>query len=213
MSLIASRGGGSVPPLEPGTYQAVCCGVIDLGRQYSEKFDKTAPKVLIMWDIVGETVEIDGVPAPRRLFKQYTNSLDERSTLAKDINSWRGQPFSPDELKAFDLRRLLNVGCQLSVVHEQRPDGRAFVNIAAVIGLPKGMQIPPMSEAICYDADDHDAAVFARLPEWVQDRIKQSEQWKASGAGGAIQREALPFDEPPEIDTIGGSFGNGELPF
>ena len=190
MSLIATRGGEALPKLEPGTYQAVCCGVVDLGRQYSEQWDKTAPKVLIMWDVVGETVEIDGVEQPRRLSKQYTNSLNEKSNLAKDINAWRGKPFTAEELKAFDLRRLINVGCQLSVVHETRTD-KTYVNIAAIIGLPKGIKLDPLSEPIIYDADDHDEVQFQRLPEWVQNIIKNSEQW--------IERyhptaEALPFD-------------------
>ena len=206
MSLMVKENTNNIPKLEAGTYQAVCCGVVDLGRQFSETWQKWQDKILLMFDVVGETVNVDGVDMPRRLSKQYTNSRNERSNFARDIKAWR--KIGQADFAALNPAELINAGCQLSVVHETRDD-KTFVNVDAIIGLPKGVTVQPMSEPVIYDADDHDETAFARLPEWVQNRIKQSEQWKAR------EMVALPFDETPDelLDPENGTFGGNELPF
>ena len=60
---IKDRARPKVPLVEPGVYMAICVGVIDLGEQYSEKFKNYAPKLRIVWELVGETVEVDGEQA------------------------------------------------------------------------------------------------------------------------------------------------------
>ena len=71
MSLtVSEKSGPSAPPIPAGTYLAVCSMMIDLGLQYNERFGNTSPKVLIGWEIPGETIEIDGEEKPRMISKQ-----------------------------------------------------------------------------------------------------------------------------------------------
>ena len=57
---IKDRAKPKVPPVEAGVYMAVCIGFIDLGEQYSEKFKNYSCKGMYVWELPGETVEIDG---------------------------------------------------------------------------------------------------------------------------------------------------------
>ena len=53
MSLkIKKKSGSSVPPMEAGTYPAVCVGIVDLGEQYNEAFKKYTDKMLFIWEIL-----------------------------------------------------------------------------------------------------------------------------------------------------------------
>ena len=61
MSLIAKESSGSkFPPIEEGVYVATVYSVVDLGEQYSEKFEKSSRKILITWEIQDLQIEIDG---------------------------------------------------------------------------------------------------------------------------------------------------------
>ena len=56
MSLTLSRSAeGNFEPVSEGTHIARCVQIIDLGHQYSEKYDKWAPKVMYRWEVYDET--------------------------------------------------------------------------------------------------------------------------------------------------------------
>ena len=68
MGLIAkSESGIEFKKLEDGVYTAVSSMLIDLGIQNNEKFGKKQRKIIIVWQIIGETIEIDGEEKPRRI--------------------------------------------------------------------------------------------------------------------------------------------------
>ena len=69
---IKDRAKPKLPPLEPGVYIAVCVGVIDLGEQYSEKFKNYRNEVQFVWELAGETVEVDGEVKPRQLSRTFS---------------------------------------------------------------------------------------------------------------------------------------------
>lgn len=179
MSLTVNEGAASAIPLLPeDVYPAVCSMLVDLGDQYSEKFGKTSRKVLIGWELPTEKLD-NG--EPRRLSNTYTASLNAKGNLRKDLISWRGRDFTPDELKAFDLRNIVGVPCMISVIHKLGQDGQKRAVIGGVMKLPKGM-VPsaPSVEPTIFDLDAPDAAArLGELPEWIQTRVKESETWKA----------------------------------
>lgn len=99
MSLkIKKKSGSSVPPMDAGTYPAVCVGIVDLGEQYSATFKKYNDKVLVIWEIPSQTIEIDGEDKPRWLSKDFSASLHEKSNLYQMLVSWRGKAFTEAEL-------------------------------------------------------------------------------------------------------------------
>jgi hypothetical protein len=70
---------------------------------------------------------------------RYTLSLNEKATLRKHLEAWRGKLFTPAELEGFDLENLLGANCQLQVIHNLSDQGRTFANIQAIVPLGKGM--------------------------------------------------------------------------
>lgn len=198
MSLFASAESTTkFPPLEAGTYLARAYGLIDLGMQHSDQYDKDQHKILIMWELPTETVETENGTDTRVLSKQYTCSLSENAHLRKDLEAWRGRKFTDEELRGFDLRKILGVPCQLSVVPTER-NGKTYTNIGAVVGLPKGTTIPDQVHGkLIFDLDEEGAyQAMEILPEWIQQRIKESETFKS------LVRNAMPEVTPDDFEDI-----------
>lgn len=187
--------------LEAGTYQAVCVGVIDLGEQYSAAFDSTSRKVLIQFEIPAENyTDNEGVAHARIQSATYTASLGAKANLRKVLEAWRGKPFTEEELKGFDLKHILGVGCMINIIHKQSKEGKEFASISSVMKLPKGTPSPetltkPVLFAIDEDTKEEEINIF---PEWIANRIKESETWKKlcdmrANTFQDISEEDIPF--------------------
>lgn len=180
MSLtVEEKSGVSVPPLAEDTYPAVCYALVDLGEQYSATFDKYSRKVCIGWEIIGETITIDGEEVPRTFFNTYTASLSQKAQLRKDLTSWRGKEFTPEELEGFNLRNIVGVPCMVQIVHRKSADGsRTYANLASVTKIPRGYKVPHGElEPMIFDIEENDPADVEKLPQWMQDKIKASRTW------------------------------------
>ena len=224
MSLIINEGASTTIPLLPeDVYPAVCNMLVDLGEQYSEKFDKLSRKVLIGWELPGEVLENGET---RRLSNTYTASLNSKGNLRKDLISWRGRDFTVDELKKFDLRNIVGAPCMLSVIHREGQNGK-YAAIGGIMKMPKGMPLPTLSNGyIILDLDEEGVEEkMEALPEWIQTRIKESETWKhlqesidereyakAEQAGKAEDSTAAPVPvNTALVEELNGS--NEPLPF
>jgi hypothetical protein len=165
MSLITSQGDGQdFKQVPPGTYSAICIGLIDLGIQAGEYEGKRTERkqVLLRWELPTEPMD-DGQPMILSAF--LTNSLNEKAKLRHWLEAWRGRAFTKDELAGFDLRNIIGKPCMLSVIHNEKD--KAKVN--AVMALPKGMTVPPMhNKPLIYDVDNPSGDVFAALPGGIQ---------------------------------------------
>ncbi len=194
------KGGGSYPPIKEDTHHAICYGLFDLGTQYIETFNKSIHKILLMWEIPEERLDIeqDGVKKnlPRVISKKYTLSLHRKAELRKDLEAWRGKSFTDEELKGFNLQNLLGVNCMLQVLHKTK-DGKTFANIASIIPLIKGMQkkqgeIPQKY----FSFEEHHTNIPEGTPDWITDMIKASNEWDVAAIGGQ-ENGGFPEDEAP----------------
>lgn len=200
MSLITSAACESaIAPIEAGTYPAVCYGLIDIGWQYNETFKKSAPKVVILWEIPSEKVEIGGEAVSRALSQTYTASLNEKATLRRDLIAWRGRDFTDAELERFDLRNIVGTTCLLNVVHKEK-NGRTFADVGAIMKMPRGMDAPAGTlPQIIFDMEESDLSLLDQMPEWIAKRAKQSESYKKrldgmkEAADGDVDDGELPF--------------------
>lgn len=194
---IKDRAKPKVPPVAEGVYMAICVGVIDLGEQYSEMFKSYSNKVKIVWELVGETFEVDGEQKPRQLSKDFTISSSAKSKLREFISTWNTKTYSDDEFSEVDLFDLLGKACQVSVVHNESHE---YANVNSVMALPKGFPIPTtQTELMGWDMEAWDDEAFKKLPEWYQEQIKKSTQY---------QKEHAPTDsievksQPTEVCPI-----------
>jgi len=179
MAIIATDngGGGDFKPVPQGTHLAICNMVVDLGKQRKEwqGQERVRPEIFIRWELPNERLEWtdkDGHPkeGPMVIGQTYTLALNDRANLRRDLEAWRGRAFTPDELKGFDVAKLLGKPCMVTVTHNEK-QGRIYANVSGVAGLPKGIEKPERTEIdpILYDDEHPDA--WNHLPEWLQKKI------------------------------------------
>lgn len=137
--VISDSGGGKREPTPTGAIPAVCSNYYDLGMQPGFEPGTFSHKVAILWEL-GETLK-DGEFAGKRftISKTYTASLNEKATLCKTLESWRGRPFTAEEKRGFDMEGIVGKPCLLNIVAKSRPDGTTTADVAAVMPLPKGV--------------------------------------------------------------------------
>lgn len=212
MSMIASDNGGSnIPKLEGGVYTAISSAMIDLGFQTSEKFQKTQRKFMMIWNVTGEEVEVNGEKLPRTITKEYSYSLNEKSTLRKDLQAWRGKVFTDEELQGFNLLNVLNKACQLQIILEEK-NGKQYNNIASIMALPKGSNIETLNNTYHFDLEDTATWTnWDKIPQWIQDKVKKAENYVSTGLEKYVTQyeEAVKEMETTDADLI----ASDDLPF
>ena len=131
MPIIVKAGGDFIPAPE-GLQQAVCCDIVDMGMidgQWGAKH-----MVQLRW----LSSELNEKGEPFLIVKRYTCSLHKKSSLRPALEAWRGRAFTEDELRGFDLEKLLGINCQIQIVHEKKGD-TTYANVQAIVPLGKGM--------------------------------------------------------------------------
>jgi hypothetical protein len=178
MALTVSEGAGNYTPPDQGTYSARLVQLVDLGHQTSvwEGQEKTAHKILLTFEITdAENRRTDGTA--HTISRRYTASLHPKAGLRKLLESWRGRPFTADELKSFDLKTLLGVPCLVGIIHETKGD-KTFANLSSIMRLPKGFAPGPDTEPLVhFDLNEPDWQVFAQLSSRLQDQIAASPEF------------------------------------
>ena len=174
MAIIATAGESNkaYAPAPGGVHQGVCVDVVDMGLlevTYAGK-TKKQHKVRLVWQI-DETN-----PETRERFiaqKRYTLSLSEKANLRKDLEGWRGKPFTREEEMGFDLEKLIGVNAFLNIVQVQK-NGATYANVVSVMPLKKGMpKMDPEKYVRLKDRkpDEPGGAPENELPELTDDDI------------------------------------------
>lgn len=179
MGLTVSEGAGSFELAPAGTHTARCYRIIDLGTQPTEfqGEKKLARKVLVQWELLGDERMSDG--RPFSVAKRYTASLHEKAQLRKDLAAWRGRDFTPEELKGFELPKVLGAFCLLNLIAVEK-NGRDYVNVASIMALPKGMPKPEgVNELLAFDLGAFDQAAFDQLSDGLQEKIIGTPEYQA----------------------------------
>lgn len=199
--IVKESQGGGFPPLEAGSYRAICYSIVVLGTTYNEMFDNIQKKVMFTWELPDERITRDGEDLPRAISATYTLSLNEKSNLRKTLESWRGKQFTAEELQGFDLANVLGAPCMISTTVGSNAQGKQFSKVTAVSRLPKGMEVPKDTEnaKVLFDISNDECPLedMEKLPPFVQERIKQSEEYKrrtTSDDDFIAVDEDLPFD-------------------
>lgn len=176
---------------EAGAVIGRCYMVADLGTQDTtfKGTPKKAHKILLSWEL-SELME-DG--RPFSISSRYTLSLFDQAILRQHLESWRGKGFTEEELAGFDVKNVLGKYCLLSIVHKTEGD-RTYANVKGIMPVPKGMDKPAAANKdVYFDVDTGD---LASIPEWVQNLVKKSDEWKAHGQPApAAKAPAGKFDD------------------
>lgn len=167
---------GDSDSMEAGTYPAFCIGVVDIGTQTSTWNGETKLKkqVIFIFEFPTETIKIDGKDMPRNLSRTFTQNMGSLSGLRKMFTDWRGRDFTGDELRDFNLTKVLGVPASIAVIVKEK-EGKSYANISTVSKLQKGTTLPKPSRMFYFDLDDEDSwESIETMPNWIISRINQS---------------------------------------
>lgn len=99
----------------------------------------------------------------------------------------------------------------MNIIHTEGKDGKTYANIAGVMRLPKGMQgVKLDTEPIIFDLDEDPLDQLELLPEWIRNKVKESETYM-DRASGQIKTEVAGA-QSPVLEEVKDDLGD-ELPF
>jgi hypothetical protein len=186
-TLMATTTGSDFEIAPPGPTAATCIDVVDLGLVTSQFYGTTVHKIEVYWVT---THAREDLSAPLTVRKRYTLSLHEKASLAKDLKSWRGKPFSDEEAKGFDVEKLIGATCLINIVHNKTGD-KTYANVDSVMPLPKGMEAPEIP------------ADYVRHISRVPSRDYRSDNYVSpDGNGPGARQQEAPVQEHIEQDDL-----------
>lgn len=163
MPFLVKESASQFEPAPEGLQQAVCVDIVDLGMVTNEW--GTKHQVRLVWQV--PSLQKNG--ERHQVSQRYTLSLHKKAKLRQHLEMWRGRALSPDELKGFDLEKLLGANAQVQIVHNVADEGRVYANLQAIVPLlPNTPKLAPLN--------------YVR----VADRPKD-------GVAGSTEDDALPF--------------------
>lgn len=184
----ATNKGGDYSPVPAGIHHGICYAVIDLGTQPSQMYAPSR-KVLLIWELPHERADFKDektgaiLSMPRVISKEYTLSTGTKSNLRKELESWRGKPFTTEEAQEFEVGVLAGKNCQLNIAHKPSKDGtKVYANVISIVPLGKGTTAQKAENPIMvYDIPKEGTITFPdSMPEWIQTKIKGSEEYTYS---------------------------------
>jgi hypothetical protein len=210
MALIAkeSGGGGTFTPVPPGMYLARCYRIVDLGTQKSEYLGqvKSLPKVMLQFEVHGEDEAgkplVTAKGEPMSISKNFTLSLAEKATLRKDLQTWRGKEFTPEELRGFSVDNVLGAWAMIAITKAMGNNGKEYTNIANINSVPKAMKANlPEGHNKCasFYIVNPDMAMFETFSDNLRAKIEQSPEWqdrvgkKPTKSGFDDMEDDIPF--------------------
>lgn len=218
MGTVASFAGNAFKRVPTGVHVGRCISVVDLGTQEVEFSGekKLQHKVQIGWEVLGEdeagvpmVVDVDGKEMPMTISKRYTLSLSDKANLRRDLEAWRGKPFAAEELKGFDIAKLLGAFCMLNVVEQDGSNGKTYSNISSITPLPRGLPKPSSSTPlISFDVDNPDMQVFGKFHAKLQETIQASVEWRERTARLAGTKTAAAASAATSFDDM-----DSDIPF
>lgn len=188
----------SFEPAPAGTHIARCYGCVSLGTQHSDLY-ADAYKVMLMFELPFERIATqDHGEMPMTVSKEYTLSLNKKANLRKHLDAWRGRAFTEEELKGFEVSKVVGAPCQLTIVHQQNTQGNTYAKIESITGLAKGMTCPEQAhKSIKFEIEEGRTDTFKGLAEWIRKKIEACEEWKPADQQPTANQPEQP-DQPAE---------------
>lgn len=197
MSIIAENSGTNFVLPPAGNHLARCYGMIEIGTIKEETgiyAGKEQKKVRISWEMPHECQDFGkGELEPFAVHKEFTLSMNEKATLRKMLESWRGAPFTEYQAKAFDITRLIGKACMINIIHKTSGKGKEYADIASIAALPKGYDCPEqVNPSMELSYDNWNTGLFDSLPDFIKNKMKSSREYADMTAPGPSEMPQAP---------------------
>jgi len=212
MAFYVEESSGSFESTPPGMHLARCYRIVDLGTQKSEYMGqvKFLHKIMLGWEI--HTTKDDGTTLKMRdgrpfaMFKNYTLSWSEKANLRLDLQSWRGRPFTQEEMRRFDLETVLGAWCLLNVIERPGKDGKTYVNVDSVTPVPAMMKKSGLPEGVnkieMFSLDNPDWKMFETFSDNLKVKIMASPEFNKAKGGNNSTAPTAQASTEMDLDDI-----------
>ena len=187
--IVESTGNREFKMVPAGSHLARLYRIIDLGTQPTEwqGQQKFLRKIMLAWEVHSEDDAGDPLitdeGAPLALFKNYTLSWSENSNLRKDLQQWRGKPWTDQEANRFDLKNILGQWCMLSVIHRPGQNGKTYANVSGITPVPAAIKKNGLPEGIneiqMFRLAEPDWELYETFSKGLKAKIEASPEYKA----------------------------------
>lgn len=178
-----------------GSHVARLYSIIHIGKIEEEYMgeSKMMDKVMLRFELPNEIRTFgEKGELPMAISGEYTLSLGEKANLRKIVEGILGE--SLDETQAYyGVESLAGKTCLLNVVHKTSRKGNEYAQIASAMPLPKGMTAPnAINKNFIFDFEENfNQDELNLMPQFIQDKIKSSEQYKKRFNGGEEHSKAI----------------------
>lgn len=169
-----------------GNYIARCYKMIHIGTVETLYMGQTKQqnKVRIGFELPLElkVFKPENGEQPLVIEKEYTLSMYDKSTLRKDLASWRGKQFTDAEAEKFDITALIGKACMLNIIHtpSKKDPSKMYEQIASISPMAKGTTCPDqINPTFILSYDDWSDERFKSLPEFIRKQMIDSIEYKA----------------------------------
>jgi hypothetical protein len=206
MAIIAtSTGSTNFEPIATGNYPARCYSMVHIGtvEENIQGTLKRLNKVRITWELPSElkVFKEENGEQPCVISKEFTLSLHEKATLRSFLKNWRGKDFTDDEAKSFDIEKLVGAPCMLNITHKTKKDGSGvYAEIGSVSAMPKGFTCPDqVNPSFVFTYENFDAEKFNTLPDYLKNKMVNSDEYKATFLPQETHDEQPPQEEHDDL--------------
>lgn len=196
--LVSDSGcGGTFEQAPIGAHAGRCIGLIDIGTHHGEYegVPNKRRQVIVRWELPDELMETgEFAGKPFTVSEFYTLSLNEKAKLRGVLTSWRGKPFTDDELRGFDVKTVLGAPCMVQVGRNAKEKAK----VLAVMSKPKSTVVPPqVNPSVYFSFDEFDQSVYDGFSDGIKGLIQKSDEWAArSGAPSqSDEQQAADFSD------------------
>jgi hypothetical protein len=209
---VSDTGGSDFKMIPEGVHIGRCFRIVDLGTQ-EETFEgetKLMQKVCIYWELHGEDEQ--GQPLmndngePLTIWQEFTASLGKKAKLRAALESWRGKQFTEEELKGFDVSKLLGAYCMVNVTHRQsKASQRTYAQVSSLTPLPAALRNAKPAAVLpsaVFDLANPDWALFETFHDKLKERINNSIERKGKTKAQAAPSAGHADQRIPEDDEI-----------
>lgn len=183
-------------PIHPaGTFAAKCVDYIDLGEcviEYPGSEPYVGEKCRYNW----YTGQINpDTQKPFEIGVEYTVSMSEKANLRKMLESWRGKPYTAEQIEAgVPLHKVVGQWCQLTVAHVPTKQGRTFAKVMTVTTLHPDIRRP-------------------ELPDYKRDEFWGKKKAEYAEKVATFRHQNTDFAEQYAEDHLAGMSTDDDLPF
>jgi len=214
---VASSGGSQQDPIEPGTYQARLVQVIDLGvqdqRPYKGEEKPPIHTIRTVYELLDEYCldenDEEDETKPRWVNEElaFHNLSCDRAKSTK-----RYLALDPQQEAEGDWTKLGSFPCMITVVNNESK-GKTYTNIASSATMrtkdaKKAKEL--VNDVSIFSLDDPDMEVFAKQPDWLQDKIKENHDYEGSILEERINGKSEAKDTTAESDEAEEEESEGE---